>query len=539
MIEADFMGTKGKAFNMEGLFSFLGSFGKKSTLTGQNQELSMVMKHLLPEAPEQLDFRGSLYAFLDQVRTLCDAYIIYSPLPESTNLQLFKNGNKVWKLCAAKVKSVITEEINNDLNYVTVASFRYTASMCLGPKIINGTKLTPSVYIQLFDGIRNDGRGRSELRKLLQNSGEWFNRSDYVFPTNMALTVLPQFIRRYYDMGITFDNNLNPVLPSADEIKAPVMSSIFDIGPVLGLLGVSTPRKNPYIKRDGIAADIDSFVRSFASAPLSVDAGRNDLLSARQILDRAADIAIKAKEEDAVTFLRSVSAEELVAFDQFAIERFAHAAFINSALKEEREDDLLSYIHFHGYILPTALEIISLPLPKTRIKLLEAIQNQKNIEEFARKCFPNTKITDEIRQVVMSIFADYIRKFVSYWRDVVIPVHILAFHYFAKKNAFHCSFDELQDFFSYFVSYYDFYTYDGNGDVCLNCKKRVADAVEMNKRAKVFYNVFDKDTSEQARENKFYRITQLAEDIKAGNPELSCPESVSQAHYEITYLAKY
>ena len=496
---------------MEGLFSFLGSFGKKATLTGQNQELGMVMKHLLPETPEQLDCHGSLYVFLNRIRSLCDDYIRYSPLPENTNLELFKNGKKVWKLCSAKIKSDITEEINYDLNYVTVASFRYTASMCLGPKIINGTKQTPSAYIQLFDGIKNAGYGRSELRKLLQNSGEWFNKNDYVFPTNMALTVLPQFIRRYYDMGITFDNNLNPVLPSADEIKTPVMSSIFDIGPVLGLLGVSTPRKNPYIKRDGIVADIDSFVRSFVSAPLRVDSKRKDLLSARQILDMAADIASKAKDESANNFLKSISAEELVVFNQFAIERFAHASFINAALREQSADELLSYIHFHSYILPTALGIITLPLPKTRIKLLEAIQNQNNIEEFARKCFPNTEITNEIRQVIMSIFADFIRKFVSYWRDVVIPVHILTFHYFAQKSRFYCSFDELQ---------------------------RLSDEVELNKRAKVFYNRFDKDTSEQARANEFYRITQMANDIKAENPELKYSESICQAHYDYSYRGK-
>ena len=519
---------------MEGLTSFLGYLGKKDKLLKDNQETKDFIRFCLPDAPEALEPNNSLSGFIRSVTNNCSPYLTYSPKPQGDNLALFQNGELIWKRCVSTFKYIIQTELVCDLEYILASSWRYTWSLDLSPKIINGTKKTPSSYIKIFDGIKKNGNGRGEIRKLLENSGVWFDKETYGFPTNMAMTPLPQFIRRYYDLGITFDDQGKPVMPSDDEIKTPIMNSIFDIAPVLGLLSVSTPRKNPYIKDkdNSIAASVSIFIKSFDSAPLNTTKVQDGLLSAEQILNMVISVAEKEGESDeTINFLKSISPEELVVFNQFVIERLAHGMFLEKALrKTEGNSEFSSYLYY-GYIYPLMLDLVSLPLPITRLKILDIIRNEDYINHLIRKAFDielNKSVTNEMRLIFMAILTSMIREYVRYWRDIVIPVHILVFHYFARKSCLYVSHDDLKGFFSNYLNLYNFYTYNDDGQICINCDNAIPDDANYNERAKAFYDKFNEETAKQARENRLYKNVQKAEEIKRRTAE-----QMAQAYSEL------
>lgn len=362
---------------MEGLFSFLGKYGERSVLACEDEkkELENLITLLFPEDRGINETITDPDILADKVLDMCKDYLHFIPPYNDKYFPLLKGAEDIWQESIKYFQAQIEKDFRTDLKYLMVASWRYTVSLQNSPDIINGTTMTPSEYIAIFDfaKIKKEGKGRTIIRKLVQNSNEALleqtskeKQGKSVFPTNMSLTVLPQFIRRYYDMEVEFDDKGNPKL-SSDQKKPRIMNSIFDIGPVLGLLSASTPRKNPYIidpssreKNQNVLQDqpgymsyecdisnketkqnlnIAAFIRSFISAPVSVCPQKDSSigLSTVEVLQKVISKAEeKCESPDVLKFLKSISPEELAVFNQFVIERFAHGCYLQ-ALFNTRE----------------------------------------------------------------------------------------------------------------------------------------------------------------------------------------------------------
>ena len=335
---------------MEGLFSFLGEFDSLPALTCEEKD--KLLEHLVTDLhlqipSEELNSMNNLTSisdYTDKIIDICERFL----MPEyQIGNSLLSQSSYVSRKFREHLYECIKKELKTDLRYVMVASWRYTLSLKRSPKILNGTSNKASHYISIFDGITNGGNGMTEIRKLLQNpavtrdrtdSKESQNDSKKTTENTIAPTVLPQFIRRYYDMGLRFDDRGNPI--KADDsvkLKSPIMNSIFDIGPVLGLLKATTSKSNPFITKGKELNQkfmVESFLQKFITAPIATDEKLtpNNILSAKEILKKVIDAAKKEDHYDenseVICFLKSISPEELVTFSQYSIERFTHTMFL-------------------------------------------------------------------------------------------------------------------------------------------------------------------------------------------------------------------
>lgn len=548
---------------MEGLFSFLGKYGERSVLACEDEkkELENLITLLFPEDREINETITDPDILADKVLDMCRDYLHFIPPYNDKYFPLLKGAEDIWQESIKYFQAQIEKDFRTDLKYLMVASWRYTVSLQNSPDIINGTTMTPSEYIAIFDfaKIKKEGKGRTIIRKLVQNSNEALleqtskeKQGESVFPTNMSLTVLPQFIRRYYDMEVEFDDKGNPK-PSSDQKKPRIMNSIFDIGPVLGLLSASTPRKNPYIidpssreKNQKVLQDqpgyfsyekdisdkearqnlnIAAFIRSFISAPVSVYPQKDSSigLSTVEVLQKVISKAEeKCESPDVLKFLKSISPEELAVFNQFVIERFAHGCYLQalfntneklsvniSAYAEEEVKSILKDIDcsIHGtknqeaidslsrkflssfdstiervsqestqysgqivneYIKDKCCFISFLPLPLTRIAIINAMLNLHAFSFLTKKKVKISKI--EILLQLFSVYSVVTAKLLEFHTNVTLPILILLFHYYANtcKNKIVFSDDNLKSFFEKYVSYYDFYKYDADTNLCVN-----------------------------------------------------------------------
>lgn len=537
---------------MEGLFSFLGKYGKQTVLSCDDDELENLMTLLFPERITIDEKITDPEVLADKVIEMCKDYLNFVPEYNDKFYPLIKDAKDIWEDSINFFVTQIKDDFITDLKYLMIASWRYTVSLQKSPEIINGTKNNPSEYIAIFDfeGIKKKGEGRTQLRKLVQNSSEAvlanIDKKGSIFPTNMSLTVLPQFIRRYHDMGIDFEDNAS--LNTSKEKKVSIMNSIFDIGPVLSLLSASTPRKNPYIidpSTEGsieqaikdikgkyinpsYAKIIDLFVREFISAPIIVLSQKlpTHVQSTTKVLEKVCDLAEKKREEsDVLDFLRSISPEELAVFNQYTIERFAHACYLQSlfntrktlsknisAYAEEEVRFFLKdkYCSVHGdegknpfdscplpilfnidstiertmceasnysvqllneYIREKCFYISLLPLPLTRISIINAMLDLHAFSSIRKKNIKISKI--EILMQLFSIYTLAVKRLIDFYLYITVPILIIVFHYYVNTNKDNIVFskDNINKFFKKYVSYYDFYRYDGDdksGNLCVN-----------------------------------------------------------------------
>ena len=592
---------------MEGLFSFLGKYGKKEVLLCEDKEREL--ENLIPMLfPENMEIKEPITdpeVLADKIIDMCEEYLNFIPAYNEKYAPFFKDAENIWKESIKYFEKAIRKDLITDLKYLMIASWRYTVSLKKSPVIINGTNDNPSFYIAEFDfeGARkNNGKGRTEIRKLIQNSRVALNKKDkgeIKFSKKMSLTVLPQFIRRYSDMGIDLTDNEN--LDEKAEgwyKKVPIVSSIFDVGPVLGLLNSSKPKNNPYIidpSTEGKikpSADVDDetfsfvndvisndnsdntehstdskgflitneFVRSFISAPISVLPQETStfVLSTSEVLDNINKIAkgektdglhvSKEESKETIDFLKSISPEELAVFDQYAIERFTHACYlqaiyntemklsrnifeyameevkagikakhasrtkdynekeINNILSDEnlfkiepnllkiRDKSALYSVQIVGeYLKDTCCYTSFLSLPLTRLAMVNAMLDLNAFNYMHALDRKRARIISKI-EILMQLYSIYlqaIKKLIDFYLYVTVPISILTFHYYANKMKEIIEFDNesVKQFFKKYISCYDFYKYDNETNLSVNdelLKRYGFEHVEPDKNSKIF-----------------------------------------------------
>lgn len=360
-------------------------------------------------------------------------------------------------------KQQIEPVFEEELRFIMIAANEYARSL-YRVKITNGTLKSPSSYISVFD------KRKREIKKLIEYSGKKFNETDqkkllhdYDVSEKMqaAMTVLPHFIRRIYDGE-----------PSEKEM---LMHSVYDIGPVLGLIGVSTKRKNPYlfnVKEDKEgqceAASVFSFLNSFSCVPYSLNKDNDGAVTvsateAFQECKRIAETENQTKyKRSAVDFFNTITAEEISVISQFAVERLVHGCFLSQAYSVQL--CLPNQEYFNYYIDQFVDKLMVLPLPRTRIRIMACL------EEFIKKYFGGNKVlkgmgpTPASMLGFMESMAKEMRRVLKFWIEITLPVHILCYHFLCVNN------DLEPDAKAYFASTYDKYQFyevgaDGSIDI--------------------------------------------------------------------------
>ena len=360
-------------------------------------------------------------------------------------------------------KQQVEPVFEEELRFIMIAANEYARSL-YRVKITNGTLKSPSSYISVFD------KRKREVKKLIEYSGKKFNATDqkkllqdYDVSEKMqaAMTVLPHFIRRIYDGE-----------PSEKEM---LMHSVYDIGPVLGLIGVSTKRKNPYLfnvkeDKDGQceAASVFSFLNSFSCVPYSLNKDNDDAVtvSATEALQECKIVAETENQtkykRSAVDFFNTITAEEISVISQFAVERLVHGCFLSQAYSVQL--CLPNQEYFNYYIDQFVDKLMVLPLPRTRIRIMACL------EEFIKKYFDGNKVlkgmgpTPASMLGFMETMAKEMRRVLKFWIEITLPVHILCYHFLCVNN------DLEPDAKAYFASIYDKYQFyevgaDGSIDI--------------------------------------------------------------------------
>ena len=362
-------------------------------------------------------------------------------------------------------KQQVEPVFEEELRFVMIAANEYARSL-YRVKITNGTLKSPSKYISVFD------KRKREIKKLIEYSGKKFNETDqrallqdYDVSGKMqaAMTVLPHFIRRFYDGE-----------PSEKEM---LMHSVYDIGPVLGLIGVSTKRKNPYlfnVKDDkegqfqagSAPASVYSFLNSFSCVAYSrkKENDNTDSISATEALQECKKIAETENrtkhKRSAVDLFDTITAEELSVISQFAVERLVHGCFLSQAYSVQL--CLPQRQYFNYYIDQFVDKLMVLPLPRTRIRVMACL------EEFIKKHFGGNTVPNGMRPTpaamlgFMEMLAEEMRRMLKFWIEITIPVHILCYHFLCVNNGLE---PDAKDYFASIYDKYQFYEVGEDGSI--------------------------------------------------------------------------
>lgn len=455
---------------MDNLFSYLGAFGNYRNFDKDRNNILMNFpswgnisfgsntRVIADDVAKMAEAACQLFScnFFEGVsfegNTLADNSFDITP---KKLLKYFKNDFK------KKVEPVFEEE----LCFIMIAANEYARSL-YRVKITNGTLKSPSKYISVFD------KRKREIKKLIEYSGKKFNETDqrallqdYDVSGKMqaAMTVLPHFIRRFYDGE-----------PSEKEM---LMHSVYDIGPVLGLIGVSTKRKNPYlfnVKDDkegqsqagSVPASVYSFLNSFSCVAYSCkkESDNTDSISATEALQECKKIAETENrtkhKRSAVDLFDTITAEELSVISQFAVERLVHGCFLSQAYSVQL--CLPHQEYFNYYIDQFVDKLMVLPLPRTRIRIMACL------EEFIKKHFGGNTVPNGMRPTpaamlgFMEILAEEMRRVLKFWIEITIPVHILCYHFLCVNNGLE---PDAKDYFASIYDKYQFYEVGEDGSI--------------------------------------------------------------------------
>ncbi len=348
--------------------------------------------------------------------------------------------------------------LEEDLRFLMITGFEYTTSL-YRLKIRNSNLTTGQAdYIAAFD------RENRNIKKLIEYSGKKFDSSGQEtfindFKLGAALhssrrssrIVLPHFIRRMYD---------TPVTDGKQPEREPLLHSLYDIGPVLGLIGVSTTRRNPYLaplSYDAPApepASVLSFLDSFSCVPFRVDQAKDVLEKCRTEADKEKN---RTRKEESLSFLSSVTPEKLTVLGQYMTERFTHACFLSRAYQfssgaphhralRELENDLQDRYknrlqnglrgHYDYYLDPVIGRLMLLPLHRVRLHVLDYLENFLN----GKTGIP--MLDDQIQRMTPAAVFRYLEiitkgliKLITLWTEETIPWHLLYLHYLAAGCA--------------------------------------------------------------------------------------------------------
>ena len=301
-------------------------------------------------------------------------------------------------------------------------------------------------------------------------------RNLFLFNTDL----LPQFIRRIYDRKDRGD-----IIEQANDCKKPIqrnalMHSLYDIGPVLGLIGGHKVKYNPYLldisdsepaKGKSLAwtPSVSNFLNNYHCVPFKT--GGCDF-SAQEVLKKCKTLAsANNKSGKELAFLNEVTPEKLSVLGQFMTERFVHGCLLSKAYDCFNGFPAKSYIQYVEAMNRVIEKLMILPMPRTRLYILDylisfldefkphegekkVLPSGKEISFPAPKKFGEEDRSPETALQEWKLLCDGIREFIKVWTEIVIPLHVLYFHFLAISHNLNV---ETKDFFSKMVNDYNFY----------------------------------------------------------------------------------
>ena len=359
--------------------------------------------------------------------------------PTDKDLRDFKEYHKLSRL-EESFRNAVLPVFTEELTFLMIGSLEYADSL-YRLKIRNGYKTNQSEYIGAFDTEHRN------MKKMIEYNSRKYNESrqdEYIkgFELGSAIlnnqqvakTVLPHFIRRVFDSGVSNGKQSE---------REALMDTLYDIGPVLGLVGASTTKRNPYLFPVDTAgndaaiknkpASVASFLNSFYCVPF-------DTASSRIVLDRCRAETQKEKnesrEKEALKYLDTLTPEKLTVFGQFMTERFSHACLLERAYRVRSlfpmyvlqwqakqppiHDGIIDCYDFCAD--PLIKKLMILPMPRTRLCILQYLEDYL---EQQKKRPP----AETLRY--LDILTKGLGKLAGYWTEIVIPWHILLCHYTA------------------------------------------------------------------------------------------------------------
>ena len=458
---------------MDNLFSFLGNFSDYHFLNKDNKN---IIENLSPGNLlrwSDISFEDKKVTVNNIIKKVEDACQIFSI--KIFNNNYYFNYNTVGNNDTNTIIKLILKTFNDDFNclviptlkdemaFIMIANYEYSRSL-YHIKINNGTFSNPSKYISVFD------KKNREVKKLIEYSVKKFNETDQnkIFQNNKNTfnklcfrpsIVLPQFIHRFYDK-------------KSLKKRQPIMQSIYDIGPVMGLIGCSTNRKNPYLfniekekneqfKHKSISL-VQSFLNSFDCIPYSINKN-NDLLMISSIdaLQECKDIAEKEQlikyKNSSIDFFNSINAEELSVFGQFITERLVHGCFLSKAYNIQF--CLQNNIYINYYLNQIINKLILLPLPRTRIKILNCLENF-----IKRYIINNRSISPSLLFIALDNLTEELKNIINFWIEIALPIRIICYNFLCSNNKLE---PDAKYYFEFIYDKYQFYEIkkDGNIDI--------------------------------------------------------------------------
>ena len=461
---------------MDNLFSFLGKFSDYHFLNKDNKNIieNLSSRNLL--CWSDISFDNKKVTVDDVVKKAKDAcrifsFEIFNDISFKNYLLNDNNNNIFIKTILTNFKNdfntIVNPVFEEELRFIMIAANEYSRSL-YRININNGTRKSPAKYISVFD------KKNHEIRKFIENSVNKFNETDQnkVFQNNKEIsdklyyntkkTVLPHFIRRFYD----------PILLK----RAPIMQSIYDIGPIMGLIGVSTKLKNPYLinmekeedeqfEKKSTISLTQSFLNSFSCVPYSLyKKDKNSLtISSIDALQECKDIAEKEQfikyNHSSIDFLNSINAEELSVFEQFIVERLTHGCFLSKAYNLQfclQNNACINY-----YLDQIVSKLILLPLPRTRIQILICLENFINNYISIEKEL-NNNLSPIVVLIALDSLTEELINIINFWIDIVIPIHIICYNFLCTNNDLEI---DARDYFKLIYDKYQFYQIDEKENV--------------------------------------------------------------------------
>ncbi len=457
--------------------------------------------------------------------------------PSENEVSAYKE-NRMLSMLQDDFNTSVQEIFTDELKFLMIASYEYTNSL-YRLKIRNGHNTEQAEYITAFDmGKKHDIKKHLQYsaRKLIESGQEHFMEgfrlgSAILSNQQTSKTVLPHFIRRIYDTGVSEGKTSE---------REAVAHSLFDIGPILALISVSTTRKNPYLMPIGDtgkegAASVGSFVNAFSCVPMDKHSAGSVLAKCKKEMEKE---KVPKRKNESVDFLHTVTPEKLTVFGQFMTERLTHACFLNKAYQlsnstpyrsflKQQEDELHKKSvlalqnrmqdYFDFYLDKLIERMMLLPMPLTRLRILAFLEafltrNAGNAPQGASHGLSPAGVFR-----YLEILTEKISGLVTYWTDSVIPCHILYYHYMVSKtpktNATLTTGD--QDYFADKYSHYLFFennsgTIDIAPSFCESLKLQQLQDMEdkggFDLYAARFYNYFLEETYRITLSQNFYQM---------------------------------
>ena len=480
-------------------------------------------------AQEMVDGRAKLEAFATAARSGTERF------PSEGEVAIYKEQRYLSQL-QEDFNTSVQAVFEDELTFLMISSYEYTRSL-YRLKIRNSNKSAQALYISAYD------KGDRHIKKLLEYSSQKYAKSGQEeFMNSFCLgstvlnnqktskIVLPHFIRRIYDTGVWEEQTSE---------RETVAQSIYDIGPVIGLISVSTTRRNPYLLPLGDAgmegpASVTAFLTAFSCVPLDESSAQGVLAACKKEAEHEKFPKVK---QASLEFLASITPHELAVFGQYMTERLTHACFLSKAYQLRNSTPYRNYMkrledslhkrslsalqtglqdYFDFYLDPVIEALMLLPLPLTRLRILDFLEDF--IQRTATDLQPGAAwdLTPAELFRFLDILTGKLRELVTFWTETVIPCHLLYYHYLASEIPVTDA-EPLTGTREYYAQVYERYLFFANNDDRIDIDpafsatqdlqplQEITDGRAFDLYAGSFYNYFLEETYRIALSRTFYQ----------------------------------